>query len=558
MKLTKVNKILSFLDRDQKKSAIILILLMFIASIAELFGLGMVILMINSFLNVDNSLNFPIGNFLKNELNSINSLLILFLIIFTFKYLILILVAFFESKFIAKFRERISFKMFRNLLNRDSSNLLKKNSSEYLRNFTDEINQNATFYNSIIKIILDSILFSVFVTFLIFYNPAISISVITFFSVASLTYFTLIKGKIVGWSKTALTNRKKRKQFVNESFSAIKFIKILSSENFFLKKYEIQNTSLSKIVFKMGFLNLIPRHTYEYILFLSIILLIFFANKELSNEQMIQILSVYSLASFRLVPIITRTLTNSQNIRFTYPSFEKLYIEHNYPTIKKNKAPSIFKFDRRLRIFIKKFHYDNKRENLLKNINLNIYKDNKIGIIGPSGSGKSTLIDIICGFQKLNHGVVESDGKSILSNLEGWQKIGYIPQKIVILNQSLKDNILFGANPMHFSDKKIISILKKVNLEYFLKKLPNGLNQTIKEDGQNISGGERQRIGMARALLNNPKIIILDEATSALDNFTESKVLDTINKIKKTIIIVSHRINTLKFCDKVYNIEKIH
>ena len=221
----------------------------------------------------------------------------------------------------------------------------------------------------------------------------------------------------------------------------------------------------------MGFLNLIPRHTYEYILFLSIILLIFFANKELSNEQMIQILSVYSLASFRLVPIITRTLTNSQNIRFTHPSFEKLYIEHNYPTIKKIKLLQFFKFDRRLRIFIKKFHYDNKRENLLKNINLNIYKDNKIGIIGPSGSGKSTLIDIICGFsKKLNHGVVESDGKSILSNLEGWQKnIGYIPQKIVILNQSLKDNILFGANPMHFSDKKIISILKKVNLEYFLK-----------------------------------------------------------------------------------------
>ena len=557
MRLTKINRILSFLDRGQKKSATILILLMFIASIAELFGLGMVILMINSFLNVDNSFDFPIGNFLTNELNSINSLLVLFLLIFTFKYLILILVAFFESKFMAKFRERISFKMFRNFLNRDSSSLLKKNSAEYLRNFTDEISQSVTFYYSLIKIILDLILFSVFVTFLIFYNPTISISVIAFFSLASLTYFILIKDKIVSWSKTALINRKKRIQFVNESFSAIKFIKILSSENFFLKKFEIQNASLSKIIFKMGFLNLIPRHTYEYILFLSIILLIFFANKELSNEQMIQILSVYTLASFRLIPIITRTLTNSQNIRFTHPSFEKLYIEHNYPTIEKNKAPSIFKFDKRLRIFIKKFDHDNKREDLLKNINLNIYKNNKIGIIGPSGSGKSTLIDIICGFQKLNHGVVESDGKSILSNLEGWQKnIGYIPQNIVILNQSLKDNILFGSNPKHFSDKKITSILREVNLDYFLKKLPKGLHQTIKEDGQNISGGEKQRIGMARALLNNPKIIILDEATSGLDSFTESKVLGTINKIKKTIIIVSHRINTLKFCDKVYNIEK--
>ena len=555
MQSTKVNRILSFFDADQKKSAILLISLMFIASIAELFGLGMVILMINSFLNIQNSINIPLGDFLNSYSNSINSLLTIFLLIFTFKFLIMILVAFFESSFMTTFRERISFRMFKNFLNRDTSNLLKKNSAEYLRNFTDEINQSVTFYYSMIKIILDVILFSVFAIFLIFYNPTISIIVIAFFSLGSLTYFFLIKGKIAIWSKTALINRKKRIQFVNESFSAIKFIKILSSENFFLRKFEIQNSSLTKILFRMGFLNLIPRHFYEYILFLSIIVLIFFLNKQLASEEMIQILSVYTLASFRLIPIINRTLTNSQNIRFTYPSFEKLYIEHNYPVIKKDKKPLTFKFEKKLNIKIKRFYHNNKKEILLKDINLDIFKNNKIGIIGPSGSGKSTLIDIICGFQKLKNGSVMSDGKKIFSNLEGWQKnIGYIPQNIVILNQSLKENILFGSNPKFFSDKKIVNILNEVNLGYFIKKLPRGLYQTIKEDGQNISGGEKQRIGIARALLNNPKILILDEATSGLDTFTESKVLDTINKIKKTIIIVSHRINTLKFCDKVYSI----
>ncbi len=557
MKFIKINQVLSCLDKDQKKNAVILISLMFLASIAELFGLGMVILMINSFLEVENNFNLPFGGFLNTNFNSINSLLIFFFLIFTCKYFILILVAFLESNFMATFRERISLKMFKNFLNRDSSNLLKKNSAEYLRNFTDEINQTTTFYYSLIKIMLDLVLFSLFVIFLIFYNPTISTSVIIFFSLISLAYFLLIKDKIAKWAKTALKNRKKRIQFVNESFSAIKFIKILSSEDFFLKKFKIQNFSLSRTVFKMMFINSLPRHTYEYILFLSIILLIFFVNKELDSQQIIQMLSVYTLASFRLIPIINRTLTNSQNVRFTYPSFEKLYIEQNYPIIEKNKNPSLFKFDKKLRIFIKKFDHDYKREFLLRNINLNIYKNNKIGIIGPSGSGKSTLIDIICGFQKLKYGTVEADGKSIQTNLEGWQKnIGYIPQNIVILNQSLKENILFGANSKDFSDKKIIGILKEVNLDYFLKKLPNGLHQTIKEDGENISGGEKQRIGIARALLNNPKIIILDEATSGLDTFTESKVLDTINKIKKTIIIVSHRINTLKFCDKVYNIEK--
>ena len=307
----------------------------------------------------------------------------------------------------------------------------------------------------------------------------------------------------------------------------------------------------------MSFINSLPRHTYEYILFLSIVLLIFFVSKELGKDQIIQMLSVYTLASFRIIPIINRLLTNSQNTRFAHPSFEKLYIEQNYPVVEKNASPPIFKFDKRLKILIKKFYHDDKSKVLLKNINLNINKNNKIGIIGPSGSGKSTIIDIICGFQKLNQGVVESDGKSIFSNLEGWQKnIGYIPQNIVILNQSLKQNILFGSNPKLFSDRKISNILREVNLEYFLKKLPNGLNQIIREDGQNISGGEKQRIGIARALLNNPNIIILDEATSGLDTFTETQVLSTINKIKKTVIIVSHRINTLKFCDKVYNIDK--
>ena len=557
MKLIKIKKILSFLDKYQKRNAVILLSLMFIASIAELFGLGMVILMINSFLGIENNLNLPIVGSLGTNLNSINYLLIIFFLIFTTKYLVMILAVTLECDFIAKFREKTSFNMFKNFLNRDSSNLLKKNSAEYLRNFVDEINLTVLFYNSLLKITLDLILFCLFVVFLIIYNPIISSSVIVFFSLTSLIYFILIKEKIARWSKIALVNKKKRLQFINESFSAIKFIKILSSENFFLKKFKIHNSSLSNILYKMSFINTLPRHTYEYILFLSIVLLIFFVSKELGKDQIIQMLSVYTLASFRIIPLINRLLTNTQNLRFSYPSFEKLYVEQNYPVVEKNVKPFIFKLDKRLKILIKKFYYNDKSKVLLKNINLNINKNNKIGIIGPSGSGKSTIIDIICGFQKLNHGVVESDGKSIFSNLEGWQKnIGYIPQNIVILNQSLRENILFGSNPKLFSDRKISNILRKVNLEYFLKKLPNGLNQIIREDGQNISGGEKQRIGIARALLNNPDIIILDEATSGLDTFTESKVLDTINKIKKTVIIVSHRINTLKFCDKVYSIDK--
>ena len=210
MKLIKIKKILSFLDKNQKRNAAILLSLMFIASIAELFGLGMVILMINSFLGIENNFNLPIIGSLGANLNSINYLLVIFFLIFTAKYLVLILVVMLESDFIAKFREKVSFSMFKNFLNRDSSNLLKKNSAEYLRNFTDEINQNVLFYHSLVKITLDLILFCLFVVFLIIYNPIISSSVIAFFSITSLIYFILIKEKIARWSKTALENKKKK------------------------------------------------------------------------------------------------------------------------------------------------------------------------------------------------------------------------------------------------------------------------------------------------------------------------------------------------------------
>ena len=157
----------------------------------------------------------------------------------------------------------------------------------------------------------------------------------------------------------------------------------------------------------MMFLQQFPKHTLEYILFLSIILLIFLANKQLTNDQIIQMLAVYTLAAFRLIPIINKILINTQNLRFTTPSFEKLYIELTCPIIKKNNNLIPFKFDKKLKVFIKNFSHKTKKT-FIKKINLNVFKNDKIGIIGPSGSGKSTLIDIICGFQKVPEGTHRS------------------------------------------------------------------------------------------------------------------------------------------------------
>tara|TARA_B100000787_G_scaffold164403_1_gene147050 strand:- start:629 stop:2080 length:1452 start_codon:yes stop_codon:yes gene_type:complete len=464
-----------------------------------------------------------------------------------------------EADFLTKFREKMSNKLYHNFLNRDAASLLKKNSAEYIRNFTEEIVVSSLFIQSSLKIILDSILMVTFFIFLMYFNPITTGIVFIFFSSLGIIYFVLVKNKLSSWAKTSLNNRKNKIQFISESFSSIKSIKILSRENFFLDKFKKQVHSIRKIQFKVTFLDSLPRNILEYMLLVSILLIFFYLIKnDYSNEIIIQMLSVYTLSAFRVVPLMNRLLGHMQRLKHSYPSLIKLMNENEQKVLQKKNKIKKMKFKKNIVLNIKNFSFNNDKIFLLHNVNIDIKKNSQIGIVGKSGSGKSTIIDILCGFQKNKLSELKVDGVNTLNsnNLASWQNlIGYVPQNIVIFNQSLRENILFGSDRKIFNDDVLNNLIKKVNLEKFVKKENNGLSQVLRQDGQNISGGEKQRIGIARALTNNPELIILDEATSGLDYETENNILKTLKKLGKTSIIVSHRLNALKNCDKIYLIK---
>jgi ATP-binding cassette subfamily C protein len=201
------------------------------------------------------------------------------------------------------------------------------------------------------------------------------------------------------------------------------------------------------------------------------------------------------------------------------------------------------------------YHYKNK-DYILKNINLFINKNSKVGITGHSGSGKSTLLDILSGTIKLNGNPILVDGKIINGKSYNWRQIlSYVPQKTFIIEDTLRNNVLFGINKDLIKDYLFNTILETVNLKKLITKLPNGIETVIKENGNNLSGGEVQRIGIARALLRKPQILLLDEVTSNLDLETEAKVIEDLLKIKNlTIISVSHRLASFKSFDVIYNL----
>ena len=562
-----MNKTLALLDSSQKTQSIFLIILMFFASILELLGLGSILMVINDFLNIENDsiLQKYIFDYFKNfrNIDYFSLLFFLILIIYSVKFILLILVSWFEAKFLTNLRKTLAQNLYENFLFRSPAEVLKKNSAEYLRNFTEEITASLVFYNGVLKIILDSLLTLALLSFLIFFDARVTIFVVAFFGLISLLYYFALNKKLFKWAKVALENKKNRIKFVNESFLAIKYIKILSAENYFFKKFSQQNKSLSEIMFKQNFTASLPKNVLEYLLLISIlILLYFFKNSNYENEKIIQILSIFTLISFRLVPMMSRFLVSSQHVRSNYPSIEKLYFESTKKIIKKFENYKPFKIKKNVKIKFKYFSHIsgkiNKNNFHLKNVDLVFKKNSKIGLIGPSGSGKSTIIDMVCGFLKLENKLspIQVDGKNITDNSNGWQKIiGYVPQNTVILNGSLRENILFGASKINFNDKKILYVISKVELNHFLKKLTGNLSHVISQDGINISGGEKQRIGIARALIHEPELIILDEATSGLDSFTENKILSMIKKLNKIVIIVTHRTNSLRICDKIYKIE---
>ena len=201
------------------------------------------------------------------------------------------------------------------------------------------------------------------------------------------------------------------------------------------------------------------------------------------------------------------------------------------------------------------YKYEESSKLTLDNINLTIRKGQSIAFVGPTGAGKSTLIDIITGLLVPDKGNIMIDNDKIEDCNENWQEnIGYVPQSTFIMDDSLMNNIAFGIPKELIDEEAVKNAINLANLETFVRNLPYGLNTILGECGARISGGEKQRIAIARALYKDPDVLIFDEATSSLDSDTEKKIINEIEILKKdkTIISIAHRIYTIKNYDYIY------
>jgi len=221
-------------------------------------------------------------------------------------------------------------------------------------------------------------------------------------------------------------------------------------------------------------------------------------------------------------------------------------------------AKEIASFNSEIKFNNLSFKYEDAEELILQNINFSVNKGEVIALVGSSGGGKTTLVDLIPRFYDPTDGAILFDGIDIrnikISSLR--KLLGIVTQETVLFNDTIKNNISYGVN--YCSEDELIAAAKAANAHDFILELPKGYDTIIGERGTKISGGQRQRLSIARALLKNPPIMILDEATSALDNESEALVQGAIEQLMKdrTTFVIAHRLSTIKHADKIIVIDE--
>ena len=557
--------ILKLFDYNQKKQLILLIFLSFIASCAEILNLAIILPIINTFLGINNSFfsDVLLNLFSVFNLQVENILLILIVIFVCFliiKAFFLIFVSWKTTNFVFNFIKNLSDNLFHRYLTSDYTDIIKKNSSELSRNLIpelDELNLNLT---SLMFVILEIFILVGIMVFLLIINPIATLILSSSALIFGLIYFQIIKSAMGKLGLQRQTAREKQMRFMYEGLSSIKEINIFGRKNFFINRFKEQNSFLAYISIKFNFLSQLPRVIFEiFIIFLIAIIFLYLLNTGQSNNEITKFIALLFAASLRILPSIYKIFTCLQNIKYTNSSVKVIYndINKNFLHKKQDQNKKNININNLIELKISNFKHNGNEEFNLENIQIKIPKNKKIGLIGKSGSGKSTILNILTGLINSENIKLLVDDKLVNDNLNNWkQLIGLIPQNIFILNDTIKNNILFGIDTNLIKDEKIYETIRISNLTPLISRFKLGINHNLNEKGTNLSGGEVQRIGIARALLNNPKILLFDEATSALDTFTENEILKEINNLKdKTIFSISHRMNTLKYCDKIYHIE---
>ena len=571
--MEKFNKLIFLLTPNERKGAGLLLIMMLIMAILDTIGVASILpfmaVLTNPEIMESNVILIKMFEFSKilgvtNNQQFLFALGILVFIVLVVSLIFKALTTYLQIRFVLMREYSVSKRLMQGYLNQPYSWFLNRNSADLGKTILSEVSQViGGGLKPFMDLIAQGMIALALIILLITANPKLALVVGLSLGGAYglIFYFTRLYLNRIG--KERLKSNFLRFKIINEAFGASKEVKVGGLEESYVKKFSYSAKNTAHTQASAGAINQIPRFFLEAIAFGGIILLILYMMSQLGNfNNSLPIISLYVFAGYRLMPAVQHIYLSFSKLTFVGPSLEKLYNDlKNLKSFNKNSDQGFLTFNKSIYLKNINYNYPESSRAALKNLNLNISAKSTVGLVGTTGSGKTTTVDIILGLLEAQEGTLEVDGQIITKqNSRSWQRsIGYVPQHIYLSDDTVAANIAFGNEPQNINHHSIEKASKIANLhEFVINELPKKYQTIIGERGVRLSDGQRQRIGIARALYHNPQILILDEATSALDNQTEKAVMEAVNNLRKdiTIILIAHRLSTVKKCDKIFILEK--
>lgn len=446
---------------------------------------------------------------------------------------------------------------------------VNNNTSKLIQGITNDINSINVILSGIFNLVTKAMTMAAISVYMFMKTPSIATVLVVLAVVSVLAIQLFYKKSLRKYGVLLRIAERENYQVSLEAIHGNKEIQVTRRQDYYIKRYRDTMNDHIKASIKIDMSTLTPGYIIEMICISGLLLAIAFQTRAGGvPQEMLSSLSVVAVSAFRIFPSIAAVSSTLNTIRGRMPSFNAAY--ENIKQIKEEKTEGAqaalqdhgeleenIDFKEEIKFNNVSYRYPNTEKYILKDMNFTIKAKTSIGLIGPSGAGKSTMVDVLLGLLIPEQGSITMDGEDIQKlGIEWNRNVGYVPQSVYLTDSSIRKNIAFGIPEGQIDDARVWNALEMAQLSEFVKKLPNGLETQVGDRGIKFSGGQRQRVAIARALYMNPDILILDEATAALDNETEHSLMDAIESLqgKKTLVIVAHRLTTIRHCDYIYEV----
>ncbi len=417
---------------------------------------------------------------------------------------------------------------------------------------------------SVISLITDIIILCIIFSLLLFIN--IWVSIITAFTLMAAYFlvYNFLSNKINKLGEEFIDMETEEFSNLRQALDMFKEIRIAGNKSYFVNKFRIPTTALYKNSTNFHVLTFLPTQVIEVVSF-AVILIIstYIATATTGGAHAITTISVFAFAAYRFIPILKSIFDELEEIIYVSPLLETLLKEYSEHEVDASQTADKTRLNLTNKIQFKdvSFRYSADKKPIFENFNISIPINELTCITGKSGIGKSTLLDLLLGLISPQSGQLLLDNNILTTNnIRQWQNnIGYVPQHIQLLEASVIENICFGIDENLIDLDRVIEVSKIACIhDHIVNNLNDGYQSIIGNGGSALSGGEKQRIGIARCLYNNPQVLIFDEATNELDLTTEAEVLDNIKQLSdKTIIFVTHKPSVISQASNIINLPDI-